>query len=170
MRRLVGIACACIGSAGLVAAAALPASASGTSPHSQQAVIVHHVAEITVSHSPRARHAPLYEQSLSSEIQCAHWAGTLSWGGNGSIAVPAYIQLEGTIYDTCNNGWARLYLHWDTIDNPKEKNPGYAGPNGHNNTPYYTEDTVNTYKDIWVLLCSSDHEGYRCGNKKGPGA
>jgi len=113
---------------------------------------------------------PLYEQSLSSSIQCAHWSGILSWGGNGSPVVPAYIQLEGVIYDTCNNGWARLYLHWDTINNPKEVNPGYAGPNSHSNTPYDTSDRINTYKDIWVQLCSSDHAGYRCGNKKGPGA
>lgn len=117
---------------------------------------------------PRA--TPRYEESLSSTIRCATWSGILSWGGNGSIAVPAYIQLEGVIHDNCNNGWARLYLHWDTINNPHEVNPGYAGPNSHSNTPYETEDHINTYKDIWVQLCSSDSTGYRCGNKKGPGA
>jgi hypothetical protein len=106
MRRLVGVVCTFISSVGLVAAVALPASASGTSSHHQQAGIVHHVLEIKVKHSTRAPNAPLYEENLSSEIQCAHWSGTLSWGGNGSIADPAYIQLEGVIYDTCNNGWA----------------------------------------------------------------
>jgi hypothetical protein len=63
-----------------------------------------------------------------------------------------------------------LCAHWDTINNPKEVNPGYAGPNSHSNTPYHTEDHINTYKEIWVQLCSSDRTGYRCGNKKGPGA
>jgi len=114
--------------------------------------------------------APQYEQSLSSTIRCATWSGILSWGGNGSILVPAYIQLEGVIHDKCNNGFAILYIHWDTINNPKDERAGYAEPNSQSNTPYHTEDHVNTYKDIWVELCSADNTGYRCGNRKGPGA
>jgi hypothetical protein len=121
--------------------------------------------------SPTAPAAtPRYEQSLSSTIRCATWSGILSWGGNGSILVPAYIQLEGVIHDNCNNGFATLHLHWDTINNPKEPLVGYAEPESQSNTPYHTEDHVNTYKEIWVQLCSADSTGHRCGNMKGPGA
>jgi hypothetical protein len=91
-------------------------------------------------------------------------------GGLGIPGNPAFIQLDGVIKDTCNNGYATLHLHYDTIDNPKDPQVGHAGPNSQDNTPFRTEDDINTYRDIYVLLCSSDHLGFRCGNKKGPGA
>jgi hypothetical protein len=113
---------------------------------------------------------PGYEQDLSSTIRCATWSGTLSWGGNGSIVVPAYIDISGKLTDNCNNGYAQLFLHYDTIDNPKEPKVKQIGPNSSANTPFSTEDNLNTYKDIYVYICSEDSTGYRCGNHKGPGA
>jgi len=115
---------------------------------------------------------PAYEQSLSSSIKCAKWKGDLSWGGNGTPGVEAYIHLTSSVLtDTCSNGYAQLFIHYDTIDNPKNLQVGKnVGPNSSGNRPFSTDDKINTYKDIYVYICSEDSSGYRCGNKKGPGA
>ena len=115
--------------------------------------------------------SPDYEQSLSSSIKCASWKGDLSWGGNGSILDPAFIDLTSSVLkDTCSTGYAQLFLHWDTIDNPKNVLVKKVGPNSSANAPYSTDDHFNTYKDIYAYICSEGDGGYRCGNKKGPGA
>lgn len=158
MRRLLALAGLLAGTTALAIISALPAGAA-VQPHT------------TGSATARASNAsPAYEQELSSTIRCATWSGTLSWGGNGSIAIPAYIDVSGKLTDNCNSGYAQLHIHWDTINNPKDKMIKQVGPNSSANTPFSTEDHVNTYKDIYVWICSEGAGGWRCGNHKGPGA
>lgn len=163
---------------GLVAALAFVAVPLTSSATAQAATTPHaaastssgiHVVTSTTAH--RAQHIqPLYSQDITVSIQCATWSGELSWGGNGSILFPAYIDLNGTLKDTCNNGYAQIFLHWDTIDNPKNVLVKKVGANSSAKTPYSTEDDLNTYKDIYLYICSEDSSGYRCSAHKGPGA
>jgi len=151
--------------AALASALAVPVAASAATAHVAQSGPA-----VQTVRGPGGQAIPAYSQNLSSTITCATWSGTLSWGGNGSILVPAYIDLEGKLKDTCNNGYAQLFIHWDTIDNPKNELVKKVGPNSSANTPFSTEDRFNTYKDIYVYICSENSTGYRCGNHKGPGA
>jgi len=161
VKRLLAATTLLAGAAALALAPALPALAAAQPGHAVAASVTAH---------PISRITPDYEQSLSSSITCASWSGDLSWGGNGSILDPAFIDISGKLKDTCNNGYAQLFLHYDTIDNPKNPKVKQIGPNTSANTPFSTEDNLNTYKDIYVYICSKNTAGYRCGNHKGPGA
>lgn len=112
---------------------------------------------------------PLYSQDISLSIKCATWKGEIAWGGNGSILDPAYIDVSGELKDTCRSGYAQLFLHWDTIDNPKNELVKKVEEDSSARTPYSTNDRFNTYKDIYVYICS-EYEGYRCSEDAGPGA
>jgi hypothetical protein len=125
--------------------------------------------EVVPPAAPGAAAEPLYSQDITLSIKCASWSGELAWGGNGSILVPAYIDISGTLKDTCSSGYAQLFAHWDTIDNPKNPLVKKVNANSSAKTPYSTSDNVNTYKDIYVYICS-EYQGYRCSAHKGPGA
>jgi hypothetical protein len=114
--------------------------------------------------------SPLFSRDISLHIKCASWKGELSWGGNGSILFPAFIDISGTLKDTCSSGHAQLFLHYDTIDNPKEPKVKQIGPLKSAKTPFTVEDRFNTYKDIYVYICSEGGGGHRCSGHKGPGA
>ncbi len=157
-------------SASTVARTATAAAARSVAPSQ-------HGTRKTITARPVAQ--PAYEQHLHSEIKCAHWKGDLSWGGRGSPAIPGFIHLTSSVLtDTCSNGYAQLFIHYDTVDNPKNVQVCTPPPHVHcrveahssGRRPYSTEDPINTYKDIYVYICSRNDSGYRCGNHKGPGA
>ncbi len=69
----------------------------------------------------------------------------------------------------------QLWLHYDTVDNPRNVEVRKIGPKSAVRTPFGTHDDINTYKDIYVWLCSWEgtvhHETHaECGKRKGPGA
>jgi hypothetical protein len=137
-------------------------------PVARQASVHQHVVQIAVSAGAHPGAEPLYEDPLSSNITCANWSGDLSWGHEGTTA---YITISnGVLEDNCSSGYARLYLHYDTIDNPKNPEVRQTGPDSGSGTPYSVTDSANSYKDIYVYICSQGDGAYRCGNKKGPGA
>lgn len=150
-------------------AAALPQSQSQSqSQHASSMPGGGHAVASPITGQPAQNVRPLYSQDIKISIQCATWSGELSWGGLGSILFPAYIDLSGTLKDTCNNGYAQIFLHWDTIDNPKNPLVKQVGANSSAKTPYSTEDDFNTYKDIYIYICSEDTNGYRCSGHEGP--
>lgn len=162
MKRLFAAVGILAGAGALVVIPVIPAGAA----------VQPHRGTVGTSSAHSSSASPDYEQSLSSSITCASWKGDLSWGGNGSILDPAYIDLTSSVLkDTCSSGYAQLFIHWDTIDNPKTEQVGKnVGPNSSGNRPFSTSDEFNTYKDIYVYICSEGAGGYRCGNHKGPGA
>lgn len=157
--------------AGLALCASIPAGAAvqpRPAPAARPASVHQHVVEVAVSARAHLGAQPLYEDSLSSNITCANWSGDLSWGHEGTTA---FITIsDGVLEDTCSSGYARLYLHYDTIDNPKTPDVKQTGPDSGSGTPYTVTDSANSYKDIYVYICSQGDGAYRCGNKKGPGA
>lgn len=162
MKRILLLVSALVMGAGLIA---LPATAANASART-------HAPAATASHRKSAQTSQpirLYSQDITLSVQCASWSGEIAWGGNGSILDPAYIDVSGTLKDTCSSGYAQLFLHWDTIDNPKNPLVKKVGPNSSAKTPYSTSDDLNTYKDIYVYICSEDSSGYRCSAHKGPG-
>ncbi len=116
---------------------------------------------------------PLYSQDINyAAPHCIKWTGTLSWGGNGSIGVPAYIDVEGKITDSCGSGsWGSVHLHWDTIDNPKDiRIIKIEYPTRSANTPKSESDSFATYKDIYLYFCWNSGTAGGCSGKYGPGA
>jgi hypothetical protein len=161
MRRLLAAAAALACGIALAMAPTLTANAVTASP-----------AAVTRAHAaakPATTARPQYSRDITITIKCATWKGELAWGGNGNPIIPAYIDVSGTLRDTCHKGYAQLFLHWDTIDNPKNVLVKKVNENSSARTPYSTHDDLNTYKDIYVYVCS-DYEGYRCSKHEGPGA
>jgi hypothetical protein len=119
--------------------------------------------------------APRESQDLSFDIACASWKGELAWGGNGNPIIPAYIDVSGLLKSPCSDGHAQLHIHYDTIDNPKNIEIKAIGPDSVHRTPWDTKDSINTFKDIYLWICSwrgtVHHEkDYSCSHHKGPGA
>lgn len=119
--------------------------------------------------------SPAYSQDLSFDIACASWKGELAWGGNGNPIIPAYIDVSGRLKSPCSDGHAQLHIHYDTIDNPQNIRIIQIGPERTERTPWDTKDTINTFKDIYLWICSwrgtVHHEkDYSCSHHKGPGA
>jgi hypothetical protein len=158
MRRLLAAAAALTGGLALTVVPALPGNAA-TVP----------AGSVTQLHAPAKGAKPRFSQDITIKIKCATWKGELSWGGSGNPIHPAFIDVSGTLHDTCHTGYAQLFLHWDTIDNPKTVLVKKVGANRAERTPYSTHDDLNTYKDIYVYICS-EHDGYRCSKHHGPGA
>ena len=170
MKRLLAAAGLLAGAAAVAVIPAVQASAA-VQPHQAGPSASTGTTMVLTADAHNSGASPDYEQSLSSSIKCASWKGDLSWGGNGSILDPAYIDLSSSVLkDNCSSGYAQLFIHWDTIDNPKNELVKKIGPNTSANAPFSTDDHFNTYKDIYVYICSEGGGGYRCGNKKGPGA
>src|SRR5207244_9290385 len=61
-----------------------------------------------------------YSQDLKFDIACASWKGEVAWGPREE-AKPAYIDVSGELKSPCSDGHAQLHIHYDTIDNPKER-------------------------------------------------
>ncbi len=173
MKRLLAVAAVPISALAITLGSALSASAATVSravvaaPHPDGRTLVQ--TEAVPPAAPNTAAKPLYSQDITLSIKCASWSGELAWGGNGSILVPAYIDISGTLKDTCASGYAQLFAHWDTIDNPKNPLVKKVNANSSAKTPYSTSDRFNTYKDIYVYICSN-YQGYRCSAHKGPGA
>lgn len=119
--------------------------------------------------------APADSQDLSFHIDCASWKGELAWGGNGNPIIPAYIDVSGLLRSPCDDGHAQLHIHYDTIDNPKNEIIKKIGPESVHRTPWDTKDEINTFKDIYMWICSwrgtvGHEKDYSCSHRKGPGA
>jgi hypothetical protein len=116
---------------------------------------------------------PQYSDKVSSTITCAYFSGQIGWGGAGTVFDNAYVRLQepySLFEDTCSGGYARLYIHYDTVDNPKTIKVIQIGPHTGSMTKFQNTDDFNTYKDIYIYICSDSGGHYRCGHHKGPGA
>jgi hypothetical protein len=114
-----------------------------------------------------------YTDKVTSSIACAYFSGDIGWGGLGIVGDDAYLRLQepySLLEDTCSSGYARLYIHYDTVDNPKTIKVIQIGPHRGSITRFLNKDDFNTYKDIYIYICSQGDGHYRCGNHKGPGA
>jgi hypothetical protein len=108
---------------------------------------------------------PSYRHGINLSITCAYFSGTLGWGGDGSIFDYAFVELVepySLLEDTCSSGYARVYVHYDTVDNPKTIEVIEIGPHRGSETPFLNEDNLNRYKDIYLYICSDYGGKYRC--------
>ena len=124
----------------------------------------------SLARSPR----PNYQGIWKPRVYCnggssGPWSGfnaNIKWGGNGSIAIPAYLDVWGQVWDGCG-GTAYAYLSYTN------------GLSSHNDqigkAPYFKTAGVNvshgsdfaTYGNIRVDVCES-YNGWRCGKALGP--
>jgi len=120
------------------------------------------------------QYGPLYQGLWKPRVYCnggssgpySQFNANIEWGGNGSIAIPAYLKVWGEVWDGCG-GTAYAYLSYTN------------GLSSHNDkvgtAPYYTTDGVNedlssdfaTYGNIRVDVCEQ-YNGWRCGPATGP--
>ena len=127
--------------------------------------------EVVLGHY--ATHQSQYNDKVSSTIKCAHFQGDIGHGNGEIPAFPAYVRLAepaSFLEDTCSSGYARLYVPYDTADNPRNIMVIQIGPRTGSITKFFNSDYLNTYKDIYLYICSKYGNHYQCGSHKGPGA
>ncbi len=108
---------------------------------------------------------PSYRHGINISITCAYFSGTVGWGGLGNPLDYAYIELVepySLLEDTCNNGYARIYVHYATVRTSKTVEVVQIGKHTGSNTPFLNEDDINTYSDIYLYICSDSGGHYRC--------
>jgi hypothetical protein len=114
---------------------------------------------INVSNFPSFRHG------INLRITCAYFSGTLGWGGDGNIFDYAFVELVepySLLEDTCGSGYAQVFVHYDTINNPKTIRVIQIGGHRGSETPFLNEDNLNRYKNIYLYICSDYAGHYRC--------
>jgi hypothetical protein len=156
--------------AALMAAAALTSSAAASAA---AATAQRPRAPGKWDHVAMVPYRPDDTQKIDIPTRCAKFKGDLSWGNSGGVPPhEAYIEITNAeLSDTCKEGYAQLFIHWDTIDNPKTIEVAKVEAGHKKRTPYHTEDPVNNYKDIYVYVCFFVREGdYHCSKHYGPGA
>jgi hypothetical protein len=108
---------------------------------------------------------PSYRHGVNIGITCATFSGTIGWGGDGSIFDYAFVELVepySLLEDTCNNGYARVYLHYSTFAGSKTIEVVQIGKYTGSMTPTLSEDDIYRYADIYVYVCSDSGGHYRC--------
>lgn len=123
---------------------------------------------------PRHTNSPLYQIAVSPRVYCngngqAPWSGfngNIAWGGNGSIAIPAYLDVWGTLWDGCG-ATAYLYLSYTLLGS--EHNGSIGSASYYNSTGINHDDSNEyaTYGNIRVDVCTN-YNGWRCGAAEGP--
>lgn len=90
------------------------------------------------------------------------FAGTISWGGNGGAADPAYLQVHGHLYSSCNST-SYLHLRWNVSGSPHEQQIGKAGPYQGVIISFNIDSEFGTYANIGIQVCSNRY-GWHCSN------
>jgi hypothetical protein len=166
MKRFLATVSLLLAAAVLTTAAAAPSSA---------AVLVrtHDATVATASSSTPAKvlptpgpAVPLYQMHVIASVACAKFTGTISWGGNGSILVPAYIYVDGTVSSSCNST-SYLHLHYNWLGGHYDPRIGLAGPYKSVPVHFAIENELATYGDIYVYVCSNRY-GWSCSPDVGP--
>jgi hypothetical protein len=145
------------------------ASASASLVHRHKVAFDHRQA--TIGEAVSTRPDLTDSEHIHINFRCAKFKGELSWA-TVEPTHPAYIEItHGELRDPCTVGYARLYIHWDTIDNPKTRRVAHVNAGHAIRTPFYTDDYLNNYKDIYVYVCAlvRPHD-YHCSRHYGPGA
>jgi hypothetical protein len=116
---------------------------------------------------------PLYEMKVGPTTACGAFSGTLQWGGNGSILIPAYISLDGRVWNNaCPGATEYVYISYTYAGaeyNPQIGKASYS-PTANFKVNFSTESELFQYGNIKVDVCDNSNKGWHCGKAVGPGA
>lgn len=130
----------------------------------------------TFARSLVRKYGPDYQGFYKSKVYCnggstGNWSGfnaTIQWGGNGSIAVPAYLTVDGEVWDGCG---ATAYAYVSYTNGIGSYDPQVQHASSYNTAGvhYTTSSDYATYGNITIDVCTN-YNGWRCGKPQGPGA
>jgi hypothetical protein len=111
---------------------------------------------------------PRYRATVHPRVSCADGSGRtggfdgeLGWGGNGSEAFPAYIDVDGRLWSSCN-GTVYLYLSYTNFGSSHNPLIGTAGAGKNVGVHWSTESHWAPYGNIALDVCARSN-GWRCG-------
>jgi hypothetical protein len=113
---------------------------------------------------------PLYEMKVGPTNSCGAFSGTLQWGGNGSILVPAYISLDGRVWNNnCPVATEYVYISYTYAGGGYNPQIGHAeySPTANVVVNWHAESELFQYGSIKVDVCDNYH-GWHCGKAVGP--
>lgn len=114
---------------------------------------------------------PLYQMHVGPTTSCGAFSGTLQWGGNGSILVPAYISLDGRVWNNnCPGATEFVFVSYTYAGGGYDPRVGKASysPSANVKVHWNTESELFQYGNITVDVCDN-HHGWHCGKPQGPG-
>jgi hypothetical protein len=162
MRKTAVIVAAAVSFALAAPGAAMAATGGGSTPSHQTSIAAQAV--------PNAAASPDYELALHPRVGCGGGDGTLQWGGNGSIAIPAYLSYDGNVYNFCPKATVYMYLEYTWEDDVRNIDLGKAAPGQNIDVHYATDSDFAQYGDIRVTACQQTTTTWSCGDPTGPGA
>jgi hypothetical protein len=96
-----------------------------------------------------------------SSGRTAGFDGQIGWGGVGSEVMPAYIDVDGRIWSSCN-GTAYLYVSYTNFGSSHNPQIGTAGAGKNVGVHWSTESHFAPYGNIALDVCTRSN-GWRCG-------
>ena len=96
-------------------------------------------------------------------VKCGWWSGTVQWGGLGILGDPAYIQVSGTVYSSCNS---TTYVHISYREAMASYGPtlfAKAGPESNGPANFTAQGVGGTYSGIIIQACSNRY-GWKCAS------
>ena len=94
-------------------------------------------------------------------VKCGWWSGTVQWGGLGIVAEPAYINVSGTIFSSCNSHTYVYIRYTNGISEYGWTLFAKVGPEANAPANFYTETVAGPYGNISVRVCSNRY-GWTC--------
>ena len=149
----------------LPAGVAGSAQAAATSPPSA----TDGIAAIKVPVSPdSATIGPHHKATVHPRVSCgdksgrtAGFDGEVGWGGVGNEVSPAYIDVDGRLWSSCN-GTAYVYVSYTNFGSSHNPLIGTAGAGKNVGVHWSTESHWAPYGNIALDVCTRSN-GWRCG-------
>jgi hypothetical protein len=109
---------------------------------------------------------PDSESVFTVGVKCGWWSGTVQWSGLGIPGDPAWLQVTGTVYSSCNS---TTYVHIKYTQGIFAKPYvlfAKTGPNSNSPANFYTSSqSGGHYGNIWIQACSNRY-GWTCASHK----
>jgi len=111
---------------------------------------------------------PRHTATVHPRVSCgdgsgrtAGFDGQIGWGGVGSEVMPAYIDVDGRLWSSCN-GTAYLYVSYTNFGSSHNPQIGSAGAGKNVGVNWSTESHFAPYGNIALDVCTRSN-GWRCG-------
>lgn len=165
------------GTSGLAAATTAPSVTGGRSAAAIKVPVTpgQHSVSLQVPTRPGNQAAPdvpaigpRHTATVHPRVSCgdssgrtAGFDGQIGWGGVGNEVIPAYIDVDGSLWSSCS-GTAYLYVSYTNFGSSHNPQIGSAGAGRNVGVHWSTESHFAPYGDIALDVCTRSN-GWRCG-------